>query len=444
MPLHPSSQAPSLAKANTFPFLNWRDRPKPLQDEIDREFHNIGSLTSSTWTYNGERTSYDLLSIDEYALLKHLIQTGYPEQKSFYVLDIGAGNFAVNTHLLDCLTKDVSLPDDLEVHLLGVRGETLSPQYQDADLDSSYAFFKAHEPLQYRIKKAGRFTQYDIGQCQIENLLEAFEALGEKGFPIKSLHHKLDLCLSSFTFIHLIDAVGTFLQAYDLIRPKTGMMLSDGFYFSLPEEDDPKYPGKSDNYLLEAAYLDFDVKANINLYWLLNVIGAPFLVNGKTRSGSLNEFIIQKTDEAPLKLPLSYDGIKKHPSYMSRAACYMASFKKNSQALKIADVYVGLDKHVTGDPALFENLKETVFKLKGFRALPRRCYPLNMVFSFDSPYQSKDDLSLLSRAELKADLHVSIRPKKLKAFLFEKRHVSEALQAEFDKRYGLIEIQYGR
>jgi hypothetical protein len=423
-----------MSKASAKPGLHWKDRPVLLKEAIQEAFHSLSCQSRSTWTYNGDEKEYNLLSINQYQLLKHIIQSNYPKQKNFTVLDIGAGNFSVNAQLLKELLEDKTLPDDIEVHLVGVRGEHLEKA-------SKSSFFQTtREGPDVKMIHQGRFYQYNIGGFSIENIVDEFDVLSENGFPLDPRKNKIDFIFSSFTFIHLVDALGTFLQAYSLLKPTSGYFLSDGFYFALPQEDDPKRPGKSDNYLLDAAYLDFDVCSDINLYWLLNVANVPYLINGQSESGSLNAFLLRRPDDKLLAIPLAYESMKKHQAYLSRTARYMSAFHKTDSSLSVNDVYVGLSDDVTGEERLFDELKNKVFKPKGPYLLARRCYPKNMVFSLAKSDGSliEEDLKALSWRRLQGDCHVSIRPRKLKAFLSEKRHVSPNLQHEYDKRFGLV------
>lgn len=418
--------------------LDWRDRPESVKQAIAQAYENLGKLSSSTWTFNGDKSTYDLMDIDEYALLKSMILSAYPEQKIFNVLDVGAGNFTVNSKLLEKLQSDNSIPTDVWVHLIGVRAEGLSDDSEEINTRKTAGFFRHAEPTKsFRVKTAGHFTQYDIGQFQIENMIPEFERLRREGFPIELSTAQIDLCLSRFTLIHLVDPLGTFLQIYELLKPGKGRLLSDGFYFSLPDEDDPRLPGKSDNYLLESGFFNYEIKANMNLYWLLNVLHIPFLMNGISQSGSLNQFIIQKPNQKPLWAPLSYTGLKRHPTYLSRTPNVMASFRKLSHDMTINDVYVQLNNNVTGSAELFNELKKDVFNTRPSYGQEKRCYPLDMVFDRDNSTQDKRELMALPLSRLRGDLYVSVRPKKVKGFLSKNRHLSDDFQHEYDKRYGI-------
>lgn len=112
-----------------------------------------------------------------------------------------------------------------------------------------------------------------------------------------NLDKKIDLIVSAYTFRHLIDSLGIFLQAYSLLDPETGIMLADGFRFA--------HSG-----LHELLINDLEWhKANI--YWLLTQLSSSFLIWMPNKGKNfLPEFIIRKSNGEVAELPLSYENIK--------------------------------------------------------------------------------------------------------------------------------------
>jgi hypothetical protein len=56
------------------------------------------------------------------------------------------------------------------------------------------------------------------------------------------LENNVDLIVSRFSLRHMIDPIGTMLQAYDLLKPNTGLILTDDFSFLLhPILVNPKF-----------------------------------------------------------------------------------------------------------------------------------------------------------------------------------------------------------
>ena len=61
-----------------------------------RKFHSFEGLTHQKvcqWGLFNGSDGYNLCGVDEYALMKRIILEAPKDQKEFYALDIGAGNF---------------------------------------------------------------------------------------------------------------------------------------------------------------------------------------------------------------------------------------------------------------------------------------------------------------------------------------------------------------
>lgn len=433
------------------PHLKWEDRPECVKQEIHKAFERVVLRGESTWGYNGT-IEYDLLFIDELNLIKSIILSN-PDRKEFYVLDIGAGEFGLNNILLKSINDDEEIPKDIKVHLIGIRGEVLFPykmaqknlseQKERQEQTSSthptksrlatfFSRFKTTSPIKKAINmtitasqpsteepflagnivthKISKCIQYNIGNFQIENMLEQFDALSSTDFPIKDLDKKVDVIFSSFTFIHLIDPLGTLIQAYSLLRPKTGCILMDGFYYSIPKEDRPGSPGRPTvNEKLKASAVvgNFDVESNIYIYELLLSLNLPFLINGQSHAASLNHFMLQRPDEKELELPLNYIGIQSHQKYTHRLPNAMAAFVKTKETPKVESLYKSLYMDVTGTPELYVHLKKTGALVRKRNYRSPNFYPLEMVFAINS--QTKQQvLSDLSVASLTRGLNMFV------------------------------------
>lgn len=89
-----TASAISEKQMNGSDFLDWRDRPPELNYRIQRAFDRLQSDTECKWVlYNGSSGGYGLCGVDEYSLMKTLIEIAPPSQKTFCALDVGAGNF---------------------------------------------------------------------------------------------------------------------------------------------------------------------------------------------------------------------------------------------------------------------------------------------------------------------------------------------------------------
>lgn len=242
-------------------YLCWKDRPKFIQNQSDRAFESVNSDTVSNWRYNGA-TQYNMLGIEEQKLIKKIIQNAAKEQKDFYLLDIGSGNFQWGKAVVRYINEQKDLPEDIKVHVIGVRGE---------GGDSTK-------------EEIGKCKLYELTSFKIENLYQEFEKNG------LFLEKKLDFAISRWCFRHLVDPLGTFVQVHDLLRPGSGTFIADGF-FSIDRTDEKERWGDQAPWEM----LDLLVKTK-----------APFLLDDYDQSCSIVEFILQRPNENPCQLDMKY------------------------------------------------------------------------------------------------------------------------------------------
>jgi hypothetical protein len=247
--------------SSTRTVFDWKQRPEIVQKEIQGAFDAISGNTRSEWgLYNGAY-EYEIAYVDEQKLIKTIIENAPPSQKDFYFMEIGAGNFQWEYSLSEFVKEQKLDQEGRHIHIIGLRGETnLDPEI---------------------VKESG-CTVYQFGKFQIENLIDELE---KRGLHLQS---QVDAIVSRWTFRHLVDPLGTFVQAYNLLRPKTGHLMMDGFFF-LTNNEEMK---KSD--------------PNIRMEKLLLDTKAPFLVVPFDNGRSLNQFILQKPDDLSLALPMRY------------------------------------------------------------------------------------------------------------------------------------------
>ncbi len=204
---------------------------------------------------------YGMCSIDEYALMKKVIQQAPTTQKDFYALDVGSGKFQWVDGLGSYIEKQIDLPKDIKIHIIGIRGEKY---------------------LEDKIIETDRCKIYKLGTFKIEELFTSFKQ------QELDIENKVDLIVSRWCFRHLVDPVGTFSQAYNLLRPKSGFLLTDGFLFLQGNDN--------------VETVDFNKK----MTQLFLDTTAPFLLQFFNSGGSLNRFILKRPDETPCQLPMSY------------------------------------------------------------------------------------------------------------------------------------------
>ncbi len=247
-------------------WLDWTQRFDSIKKMIDKALIPLLSQFQSGWGVFNGAVSYGLCGVDERALLKKLILDAYPDRKEFYILDVGAGNFQWSKSMADYIEKEANLPKDIKVHIIGIRGEGY---------------------LGNRVVETERCKIYNYGAFKVEELFEQFKK--EHGLD---LVNKVDLAVSHWCIRHLVDPVGTALQIYNLLRPKTGYFLFDGFFF-----------------LLENQTMKTEI-GNARMNQLLLDMKAPFITRRIDVLHSLNQFILRRPDEKTCQLPMSYLGVQ--------------------------------------------------------------------------------------------------------------------------------------
>ncbi len=276
-----SSYAMEAVKAKV---LNPLDRPEEVKLLQDKVFENIAFRVESSWTYNGE-SLYHMGAIDERLLITYLVKSA-PQQKEFYLLDIGAGNFQWGKSMAEYINQAETISLDKTFHIISVRGER-----------------NLATERRYKGTQTGKCILYELGEIKIEDLEQELE---RHGLAVKD---KLDVIVSRWSLRHLIDPLGTFKQAYDLVRPQKGFLLMDGFFFVY---DDFIYDEKEMNEERLVNYDDGYDKLvghfNKKLHTLLVQAGVKCLRFYYSLGRSTDHFIIQRKSNEPLSLPVQYTG----------------------------------------------------------------------------------------------------------------------------------------
>jgi hypothetical protein len=299
-----SSESPHL-------YLDWTQRPENIELKVSEAFKNVKD-EEFPWGYNGS-SKYEMGYLKEHALLKTIISQAPAGQKDFYILDIGAGDFQWGQSLAKFIEEQTDLPKDIKVHIISVRGEKY---------------------LGDRIIETDRCKIYNLGAFKVEELFAEFKKEG------LDLENKIDLCVSRWTFRHLVDPVGTFLQVYRLLR---GYFLFDGFCFVYGEE------GARKSY----------TNGNHQMTQLLSDTGTPFLTTSFNTGRSLNHFILQKPNLNPCQLPMSYKDVVEvdKGTYIIGSGC-MTAFKREPQETDSAELCLPrYDTDYVGDKKLYDWLK---------------------------------------------------------------------------------------
>ncbi len=258
-------------------------------------------------------------------------------QQDFYVLDIGAGNFQWGTSLAKYIHKNVALSEDMTVHIINVRGESSDEE---------------------EITKHGQCQLYKLGAFKVEEL---YSELKERGLPCEK---GLDIVISKWCFRHLVDPTGTFVQTVNALRPKTGVVLMDGFYYRIHKD-----PHETNEYT--------------KMMELLRDTNMPYLYEFNNSGFALGNFILRRPDAQPCQLPLSYQGYDQHIEDHQIGSKCITRFDRAPQehdqyGMKLGGYFIR-----TGDIHLFNDLqKRGVFRRDQTQWAPmdNRGYDYNELF----------------------------------------------------------------
>lgn len=299
--------------------LQWNERPEEIKSKILEVWNKlIAHHSNKDWVFSGAST-YNLCGINEYALVKKLIET-HPERKEFFILDIGAGNFSLSNSLAWEINTSAEIPKDIKINIISIRGE-----YYDGEEITEYGMCKI----------------YNFGGFQIENLIAEF-----KNRKLE-LDKKVDLIFSRWTFIHLVDAVGTMFQACSLLRPIIGMLLADGFYYLRNDK----------------SISDFIPE---DMWHLLVELKVPFLIRPYNLEGSLDQFVIRRKDDSEFELPYHYKSIQPIGTKSQSYAGHIVSFQTPKEQYELSD-FNAENYKLSGEKDLYEYIYDALDPSPRFR-----------------------------------------------------------------------------
>ncbi len=251
-------------------YLNVKDRASiGLDSTISCAYRELERQSNSDWGYYNGDFDYCKCEVHEHRLMKAIIDRDYPGRKMFSALEVGSGNFPWPAGL-ERFLQSQGLPDDVEVHIVGTRGES----YWD-------------DPVK---KLSPQITLYLLGALKIEEIQECLpQRLNKHGFSIQKAGG-FDICITSQCSRHTVDPTGLNGQEFNLVR-KGGFFIGDGWYSGREGR-----PAITDRATYSTYVLEF-----------LRDTRAPFLVRHlPIASQVLCDFILQKPDDTPIQLPLQY------------------------------------------------------------------------------------------------------------------------------------------
>lgn len=297
--------------------LEWKDRPQEIKTKIKEAWDNLAKHSNDLWVYSG-KSNYDLCGVDEFLLIKKIIENNR-ERRLFYILDIGAGDFSLCSHLTREINESQEISKDIEINIIGIRGES----YEGPE-----------------IEKIGICNLYKFGRFQIENLIDEFNLRN------LNLIQEIDIILSRWTFIHLVDGIGTLLQAYNLLKPFTGILLADACYYLRNNKKPSEYVPEDMAHLL----IELEV---------------PFLIRPYDIGGSLDQFMIRRKDNKECELPYRYASIQPIPKSSQSYSGYVVSFEAPRNT--ILDDSKMERCQLCGDKELYEYIFDTLDTNPRFR-----------------------------------------------------------------------------
>lgn len=131
--------------------------------------------------------------------------------------------------------------------------------------------------------KTQNITLHQLNQCKIENI---DEELAKRWFD---LNEKVDVIVSNWALRHLVDPFGTVDRLYGLLNPCEGKLFSNGFLLKFDSSKEVEgCPAEHSSILANsnatALFRDFDDMRDAD------------------------QFLLERTNEKPLGLPLRYTG----------------------------------------------------------------------------------------------------------------------------------------
>jgi len=244
-------------------FLNPANRPAEIQALVDTSFEKLVAQNQE-WCTNGRDTYVGNLGINDLKLALEIIQKGIQRgQKEFIFFDLGAGNFQWGRSLAKTIQQNFSHAN-ITVTIVSVTGE----RYDIKMIQQDVPWIVLHE----------------IDAFKVEDLLKE---LLKRGL---NLEDQVDLLVSSFCLLHLIDPLGTVSQSLNLLKPNTGVLLSNGCHLNINVGSEKKLSG--------SRYPTFAK--------LLYMMKLPFII-AKSNNYA---FMVQRNNQAPCQIPVSYGDVE--------------------------------------------------------------------------------------------------------------------------------------
>lgn len=248
--------------------LDPNNRPDGMKQNIGHSFAAICVHYGQQWVMAGRR-EYDILSKivdkDNMTIDGFLKSKIFEGQKEFHILDIGAGNFKWGQHLAERINKFDSTPEDLQVHIYSVTGESYENE---------------------KITQNGKCKLYEFDCFNYESLNDEFRKRD------LSLNNKIDLAVSSYAFYYMHDPIGNLQNVLNFLKPSNGLLFIDkGLIANFKLMDESK------NTIQESIIPKYLYAALIESR--INVLAFP----------DFEAFVMKKSIEDMIFLPFAYDNV---------------------------------------------------------------------------------------------------------------------------------------
>ncbi len=299
-------------------YLKVEDRPLEVKNAIQSIFNQRSDKVGGWGLFNSDK-QYNMSNLDDYKLIRKIVE-GNPNQDSFNIIDIGAGDYSWLNSLSSLFNDGSELFANKSFNIFGLNCEG-SP----------------------KVVEIGNVKLHYYGGFKSEDLLSEFQAKGHL------LENNVDLIVSRWALRHMVDPMGVVLQAYDLLKPQTGLMLLDDFSI--------KYENLEGALLYESnprAYEGHLKQFHIFSHLDANVLMCP----SNTGARSYYHFNIQKLTADVAKLPVTYSGLAFNEN-RGNACKYETEFSSliSTKELKVFSSCFGVDLRYDaclGDKELYD------------------------------------------------------------------------------------------
>lgn len=257
--------------------LDWRERPAGLVKGIELAYQRIKGDSESIWGLRNGMDDYYSTGLSDHLSVEKIMLNGLKRGKNKFVfMDIGAGNFQWGRAIAESVNNNPVFNEKVQITIYSLRGE------------SGYDI---------EVIKNGCCILHELGNIKVEYLFNEMQKLGH------NLVGKVDFITSSWCFRHLMDPVGTLLQAHELLNIG-GILAIELVFFRLKSKEDEDV--LMEGYRSHKVFVDEE-----NLIQLFASIGDPYFI--KIDDGAARHQFVLKKSKAEVIVPLKYDELSKPP-----------------------------------------------------------------------------------------------------------------------------------